>query len=229
MPVPIERKAKSSTPRATPCHCSPSAARLTSLTSVTRRPRRRSRSAPNGRPRGPRRRRERDPAALRRRPRDADDGTVQVEPSGPVASMSALPEPRDRVERARRRAAELDVLPGADVAAQVADRAAEEARAEVEPEHERRLGNRLEEDRAVVRAVRLARRLAHEPRADQRLERERHRRLRDSRAPRDLGSRDRRPGADRLEHRALVHVLEERRDRGGDLGLRSCAPSRSEP
>ena len=35
MPVPIERKRKSSTPRATPCHCSPSAARLTSFSSQT--------------------------------------------------------------------------------------------------------------------------------------------------------------------------------------------------
>ena len=49
-PVPTERNAKSSTPRATPCHCSPSAARLMSFTSVTSSPSRLARSSPSAMP-----------------------------------------------------------------------------------------------------------------------------------------------------------------------------------
>ena len=70
MPVPIERKRKSSTPRATPCQCSPSAARFTSFSSQTRSPRRSSSVAPKRVAFQPGdARRQRDRAALRRRPR----------------------------------------------------------------------------------------------------------------------------------------------------------------
>jgi len=65
----------------------------------------------------------------------------------------------------------LDVLPRADLAAQVADRAAQEARAEVEPEHERGLVHRLEEGRPVLRAVGVVVGLADEACLEQRLER----------------------------------------------------------
>src|SRR5581483_6902274 len=53
--------------------------------------------------------------------------------------------------------------------------------------------------------------LTHEARVEERLERERHRRLRDPCTARDLGAGDRRRGANRLEDRALVQVLQERR------------------
>ena len=115
---------------------------------------------------------------------------------------------------------DLDIEPRADVAAQIADRAAEEPSADVEAQHDRRLRHRLEEHGAVARAVGLARRLADEARLEERLERQRDRGLRDARAPGDLGARDGRAGADRLEHGPLVQVLEERRERGGrDAGF----------
>ena len=218
MPVPIERKRKSSTPRATPCHCSPRAARLTSFSSQTGRPRRSSSSRAerraleagdarrerdarcSGRRRRGRRRRRRR-ARSSRRPGRVDQRVAQLD---------------DRVEHALRVVAvDLDVEARANVAAEVADRAAQEPAADVETEHERGLGNGLEEDRAVARAVRSRSRLADEAGVDERLERERDGRLRDAGAPRDLGAGDRRPGADRLEHGALVQVLEERRERGG--------------
>ena len=111
----------------------------------------------------------------------------------------------------------LDVLARPDVPAQVADRAAQEARAEVEPEHERGLVHRLEERRAVLRAVGVVVGLAHQPGLEQRLERHRHRRLGDPDAARDLRARDRRAGADRVEHRALVEVAQQRRGAPGGL------------
>ena len=57
--------------------------------------------------------------------------------------------------------------------------------------------------------------LLHEPGLEERLQRERDRRLRDAGAARDLGPRDGRSVADRLEHGALVQVLQQRRDCGG--------------
>jgi hypothetical protein len=101
-------------------------------------------------------------------------------------------------------------LARADLAGQVAERAADEARAEVEPEHDRGLRDGLEVDRAVTRAVRSLRCLADEIGLEKRLEGERDRRLRDPRTPGDLGPRDRSSGADRVEHRALVEVTEQR-------------------
>jgi hypothetical protein len=108
-------------------------------------------------------------------------------------------------------AGQLDVVAGAHLAAQVADRAAQEAGAEVEPEHERRLRDRLEERRAVLGALGVVVGLAHQPRLEQGRQRHRHRRLGDADAARDLRARDRRAIADRLEHRALVEVAQERR------------------
>jgi hypothetical protein len=95
-------------------------------------------------------------------------------------------------------------LARADFAGQVADRASDEARAEIEPEHDRGLRDGLEVDRAVARAVGSLRCLADEFGLKKRLEGERDRRFRDPRTPGDLGPRDRGPGADRVEHRALV-------------------------
>src|SRR5205823_14761051 len=103
---------------------------------------------------------------------------------------------------------ELDVLTRADLPGQIADGAAHEARAEVETEHDRGFGHRLEVDGAVARAVGAVSRLTDEVGLEQRLEDERDRRLRDARAPGDLRPRDRRAGADRLEHGALVQVAE---------------------
>ena len=135
---------------------------------------------------------------------------------GPVASISDAVTALDRGERRLAlRAGELDVLPDADVAGEVADCAAGEARAEVEAEHERGVGDGLEEDGAEARAVRVVLGLAHEPGLEQRLQRERDGRLRDPDAARDLGARDRRLGAQGLEHGALVQVLEQRRSCAG--------------
>ena len=84
-------------------------------------------------------------------------GTPTTAPSirsagSPLASASETPEAGDRVDRPLGvGAVELDVLPRADLAAQVADRAAQEARAQVEAEHEPRLGHDLEEGGAVGR------------------------------------------------------------------------------
>ena len=80
-------------------------------------------------------------------------------------------------------AAVLDVLAGVNHTLEVADRHAQEAGADVDAEHERCLRDRLEEERAVARALAVARRLAHQPRLEQRLQRERHGRLRDADAP----------------------------------------------
>ena len=60
------------------------------------------------------------------------------------------------------------------------------------------------------------------PGVEQRLERHRHRRLGDADAARDLRARDRRAGADRLEHGALVEVAQERRCRATCQCARRC-------
>jgi hypothetical protein len=107
---------------------------------------------------------------------------------------------------------------------QVADGAAQETGAEVEAEDEGRFRDGLEEDGAVARPAGVGLGLAHKLRLEERLQREGNRRLRDSRAARDLGPRDRGAVADRLEDGPLVQVLQERRDRsrgfvlGGHFG-----------
>jgi hypothetical protein len=58
------------------------------------------------------------------------------------------------------------------------------------------------------------RRLADQSGIQQRLQRERDGRLGDAHPPQDLGSRDRRAGADRLEDGALVEVLQQRQRHG---------------
>ena len=209
---------KSSTPRATPCHCSPSAARLMSFSSVTVEPEPLAQLARRGR-------------ALERRK------WVRVEPARPASTTPGTPttapsiRSRDgpgRLDRATRctaaiaASAESASAPASSTSwrartsparSQTAPRS--EPRAEVEPEHERGVGDRLEEDGAEARAGRIVLGLAHEARRDERLQRERDGRLRDPDAPRDLGARDRRVGAHRLEHGALVQVLEQRRSRAG--------------
>ena len=198
MPGADERKTKSSTPRATPCHCSPSAARLTSFSSVTGRLEASLElGAERRRPRG---RATLVASAIRAGvgvddARDADDDAVEqlaVE-AGRASTSESRSSAIASSDALGVGAVDLDVLARAHVAAQVADRAAQEPGAEVEAEHERRLRDRLEEDGAVARAVRLARRLADEPGLEQRLQRERHGRLRDAGPARDLGARDRRP------------------------------------
>ena len=161
-------------------------------------------------------RRERDRPALGvDDARHADDGAVQPRVRDRGRVDERVPQLDDLGEHALRiRPVDLDVEASAHVPAEVADRPAQEAAAEVETERERGLGNRLEEDRAVAGAGRPLERLADEAGVDERLEGERDGRLRDAGATRDLRTRDRRAGADRLEHRALVQVLEERRERG---------------
>src|SRR5207253_450058 len=83
-------------------------------------------------------------------------------------------------------------------------------RAEVEPEDVGGFRHGLEEHRPVARAAGGGGGLAHEPVADQRLQRQRHRGLRDAGPARDLGARDRGSRTDRLQHGPLVEVLEER-------------------
>ena len=213
MPVPTERNAKSSTPRATPRHCSPTAARSTSFSRLTGNLEAPTQLRAEGvaletRHAG----RQADAAGGRvDDPWHSDDRAVDARRVEPGRGDERVAEPHDRVEHAACVLAEdLDVLAGADLAGEVADRAAEEPRADVETEHERRLGHGLEEDRAVARALRVVLCLAHEARLEQRLQGQRHGRLRDPGASRDLGPRDRCRGADRLEHGALVEVLEER-------------------
>jgi len=228
--VPIDRKRKSSTPPATPRHCSPSAARLTSFS---------SHAQPEPRLEGVRERRALEPRDVRR---EGDRAPLRVDDAGnadddavqePVVQAGRLDERRpelgDLGEDARGVGMlDLDIEAGPDVAAEVADRTAEEATADVEPERERRLGDGLEEDRPVPRAARPLGGLADEPRVEERPERERHGRLRDPGPARDLRARDRGARADRLEHRPHVEVLEERRKgRGGDVGLRIHGCSRT--
>ena len=89
----------------------------------------------------------------------------------------------DRVERGRGGGLrELEVVPRAQFPAHVAHRAADEARAEVEAQNERRLRRRLVEPCPVARPVASVLRLAHEPGLEERLERERDRRLRNAHA-----------------------------------------------
>ena len=108
--------------------------------------------------------------------------------------------------------AELDVLSCPDLPGEVADGAAQEARAEVEAEHERGLRHGFEVDGAVARALRRRAGLADEPGIEERLQRQRDGRLRDSGTPRDLRPRDGRAEAYRLEDGALVESPEKRRN-----------------
>ena len=204
IPVPTERNTKSSTPRATPCHCSPSAARLMSFSSVTGRSRRCSSSLANDRPSSPATFSARlSDAVVPDDARDADDDAVEergverrrLEERAPQAGRSR----RSRLPRRRTVSSTSCRARIVPARSQTAPRS--EARAQVEAEHQRRLGHRLEVDGAVAGPVGAVLGLADEPRLEQRLERERDRRLRDARAPGDLGARDRRAGADGLEHR----------------------------
>ena len=100
--------------------------------------------------------RERQPARVRVDDAGhADDDAVDPVGGQPARLGERDAQAGDRVDRALGvGAVELDVLPRADLAAQVADRAAQEARAEVEAEHEPRLGHDLEEGGAVRRPAR---------------------------------------------------------------------------
>ena len=225
MPVPIERKRKSSTPPRDAPPLLPERGEVDVVLEPTREPEPllelvREGRAPRGRRRSSRARscaaRGRRRRARRRRRRSG------ARRRAPVASTSASPQLRD-LRRATRAASAPSISTSRRARTsprEVADRAAQEAAAEVEPERERRLGDRLEEDRAVARAGRLLGGLADEAGVDERLERERDGRLRDPGPARDLGPRDRRARADRLEHRALVQVLEERGERGAASGSR---------
>ena len=169
MPVPTERKAKSATPRATPSHCSPTAARLTSFSSVTGATRRSPSSSRRARPSRP------GMFGVVSRsfpvPFSTTPGMPRTTPSirSGGRSAAATSESRSatmlRVRRRRRRpGARRPDAPG--FPAEVADRPAEEPRAKVEAQYEGRLRHRLEEDGAVARPLGIPQRLADEPRAE---------------------------------------------------------------
>ena len=189
MPVPIERKTKSSTPRATPCHCSPRAARLMSFSSVTGRPSALWSSLPNSRPSSPS-----TFSARRRTP--VSCSTTPGTPTTTLSTRSGIedgrPEqgglkPPDRLDRVgHRREGQLDVLPCADRPGEVAHGASDEPRAEIEPEHEGGVDNGLEVHGAVAGAVGAAGGFADQAGVEQRLERRRDGRLRDPGAAGDL-------------------------------------------
>ena len=224
MPVPTERKTKSSTPRATPSQRSPSAARLMSFSSVIGSPRRASSSASKGRPSSP------GTLAASWSVPSAEPVTPGTPTTTPSISSPGRSGRRDesvaklghrRESALRVGALELDVLARADRPAEVADRTAQKPRAEIEAEDERRLRNRLEVDGAVARPARSIGALSHEPGLHQRAERERDGRLRDPGAPRDLCARNGSQVAHELEHGLLVEALEERRrgrSRSGRFG-----------
>src|SRR3954454_13153140 len=115
--------------------------------------------------------------------------------------------------------AQLHVLTGANAAGEIGNGTTQKTRAEVEAENESRVGHRLEEHRAVTWPVGALWRLAHKAGVLERPERERHRRLRDADAARDLGARDGRAGANRLEDGALVQVLEQGWGRAREIHL----------
>ena len=142
MPVPTDRKTKSSTPRATPSQRSPRAARLMSFSSMIGRPRRASSSASKGRPSSPG-----TFAASWSVPSAAPvtPGTPTTTPSIRSPGRPAAGDERvgssahGRECPLRVGALELDVLTRADRPAEVADRTAQEPCPEVEPEDERSL------------------------------------------------------------------------------------------
>ena len=141
---------------------------------------------------------------------DTDDDAVDQVVGKACSLHQAEAERGDHIEHVLGVAAHhFDVLSRAGLAPQIADRAAEEARAEIEAEHERSLGHRLEEDSPVARPVRSLGRLADQTGIEQGEDRERDGRLRDPDHARDLGPRDGRRRADRLEHGPLIEVLEQ--------------------
>ena len=93
-----------------------------------------------------------------------------------------------------------------DRPAEVAHRAAQEPRPEVEARARAPPRGRGRRRRRRSSAVRVVLGLADEPCVDERAKGERDGRLRDPGAPGDLGAGDRRAGADRLEHGALVQI-----------------------
>ena len=113
--------------------------------------------------------------------RDADHRTVDQLGGEPAGLGERVSEDADRLDRrVGVGSVELDVLARPHLAAEVADRAAQEAGAEVEAEDERSFRNEVEEDGAVGGPPRVRLGLLHEPRLEERLQRERDRRLGDA-------------------------------------------------
>ena len=162
-----------------------------------------------------------DARGLVDRPRDAEDHAVDRACVEPARLGEVGLEGLDRAQDLGHvRAVHLDVLARPDVAAKVAQGPAQEPRPEVEAQDERGLRDGLEEQRAIAAPAWVVVDLADERRVEEGLQRDRDRRLGDAGPSRDLGARDGRAGADRLEHGALVEVLEQRRDGGGAAGVR---------
>ncbi len=213
VPVPTDSTAKSSTPWATPPHCSPTAARLTSFSNVTGKASRvaeRLREALAAEP---------DDAAGEAdhvpRPdhaRHADDGRVdQVLAQPRRLEQRPAHLVHDRQHARRVGTVQLDVLARADGPGEVGDGGAQVAGADVDAEHDRGVRHRLEEHGAVARPVRPRRGLAHQPGLDQRPQRAGDGRLGDARLPRHLRAGDRCRPADHVQHGALVERPQQRR------------------
>ena len=113
--------------------------------------------------------------------RDSDHRAVDQLGGEPAGLRERVSENADRLDRGVGvGSVELDVLTRAHLAAEVADRSAEKAGAEIEAEDERSLRNEVEEDGAVGGPPRVRLGLLHEPCLEERLQRERHRRLGDA-------------------------------------------------
>ncbi len=164
-------------------------------------------------------------------PGDAHDGAVERLRRELTRGDQAVAKGRGDLEHASRvRARELDVLARADAAQQIADGSPQEARPEVEPQCERGVRDRLEERGAVAGTVRARLGLAHQSAVEEGLQGDRDRRLRDADRPGDLRAGDRSVTVNRVEHRSLVEVPQERRGRGGATRRRHCgSPSTSGP
>ena len=196
-PVPTERNAKSSTPRATPL---PLLAERSQVDVVLERHRE---------PEPVRRARRRahaleleERAARLSRPvgvddaRHADDRRVDRSRPAPAASISASRTGRSRRAPPRRsdRAARRPGGRGSSpTRSQTAPRRKRAPRSR--PSTSAASGTGSKKTRPVARPVGVVLGLAHEAGLEQRLQRERDGRLRDPGAARDLGARDRRAGA----------------------------------
>ena len=121
----------------------------------------------------------------------------------------------DREGRLDVRVREEHVTPRSHAPREVGDGTADVAATDVDAAGEPGLGDGLEQQRAGAGTARRDADLAHEPGVQQRLERQRHGRLGEAGTAGDVGSGDRSCVADRLEHRSLVQLPEQRRRGGG--------------
>ena len=182
-------RTQSSRPRATPSHCSPTAARLVSLSTITGTPSRSAAASAKCIPSSPSTLvNPTTPVAVSTTAGATTTAVSISDPDSAVASTSESQRAEGVQHCSRVRADELDV--GArNLTAEVADRSAQETGAEVEPHDERCLRDRLEEQRAVPRPAGVLDRLAHQARVQERLQGLRDGRFRDP-ARREISARE---------------------------------------